>query len=370
MADVRINNVKKIYPNGVLAVEDFSLNVKDGEFVILIGPSGCGKSTMLKLIAGLEPLSEGEVYIGDELVNNVAAKDRNIAMVFQNYALYPHMTVYENLAFGLVMKKLPKALIKQRVQEAAELLDIVHLLKRKPRALSGGQRQRVALGRAMVREPKVFLFDEPLSNIEASLRMQMRTELAKLHARLSATFIYVTHDQTEAMMLGQKIVVMNEGRVMQSGTPQTIYNSPNHKFVAEFFGSPPMNIVEGKLELSGQQAFAVIAGQRLLIDKTRAQQIDSSAYGQSVYFGIRPKDISIPKDDISSCDVLNVKTMMCERRGIDTLVYFDMDGASMTARFEEHCTIRMGDSIRVCFDTSKLHVFDMQTQMTMIQMSN
>ena len=251
MASLSLKHICKKYPGGVLAVSDFNLEIKDKEFVIMVGPSGCGKSTTLRMIAGLEEITSGELYIGDRLVNDVAPKDRDIAMVFQNYALYPHMTVFDNMAFGLKLRKTPKEEIKRRVEEAARILDIEHLLDRKPKALSGGQRQRVALGRAIVREPKVFLLDEPLSNLDAKLRAQMRTELSKLHQKLGTTFIYVTHDQTEAMTMADRIVVMKDGVIQQVDTPQHLYDLPCNMFVAGFIGSPQMNFIESVVVKKG-----------------------------------------------------------------------------------------------------------------------
>ena len=251
MANVSLRHVYKIYSGGVTAVTDFCLEIEDKEFIILVGPSGCGKSTTLRMVAGLEEISEGELYIGDVLANDIAPKDRDIAMVFQNYALYPHMTVYDNMAFGLKLRKTPKDEIKRRVEEAARILDISHLLDRKPKALSGGQRQRVALGRAIVRDPKVFLLDEPLSNLDAKLRAQMRTEIAKLHKRLGTTFIYVTHDQTEAMTMGDRIVVMKDGFIQQVDSPQNLYEKPCNEFVAGFMGSPQMNFIDATVSKEG-----------------------------------------------------------------------------------------------------------------------
>ena len=248
MASLSLRGIYKKYPGGVVAVSDFNLEIEDKEFIILVGPSGCGKSTTLRMIAGLEEISEGDLYIGDRRVNDVVPKDRDIAMVFQNYALYPHMTVFENMAFGLKLRKMPKAEIKRRVEEAAKILDISYLLERKPKALSGGQRQRVALGRAIVREPRVFLLDEPLSNLDAKLRAQMRTEITKLHQRLGTTFIYVTHDQTEAMTMGTRIVVMKDGFIQQVDTPQNLYEKPCNLFVAGFMGSPQMNFIDATVE--------------------------------------------------------------------------------------------------------------------------
>ena len=267
MASLSLRNVYKRYPGGVTAVSDFNLEIKDKEFIILVGPSGCGKSTTLRMIAGLEEISEGEIYIGDRVVNDVAPKDRDIAMVFQNYALYPHMTVYDNMAFGLKLRKTPKEEIKRRVEEAARILDIAHLLERKPKALSGGQRQRVALGRAIVREPKVFLLDEPLSNLDAKLRAQMRTEISKLHLKLGTTFIYVTHDQTEAMTMGTRIVVMKDGLIQQVDTPQTLYLYPCNLFVAGFIGSPQMNFIDSVLLKEGDDFYVEFGSEDT---KTRA----------------------------------------------------------------------------------------------------
>ena len=260
MASVTLKNVYKVYDGGVTAVTDFNLEIADKEFIILVGPSGCGKSTTLRMIAGLEEISKGELYIGDKLSNDVAPKDRDIAMVFQSYALYPHMTVYDNMAFGLKLRKTPKDEIKRRVEEAARILDISHLLDRKPKALSGGQRQRVALGRAIVRDPKVFLLDEPLSNLDAKLRAQMRTEIAKLHKNLGTTFIYVTHDQTEAMTMGDRIVVMKDGFIQQVDTPQNLYEFPCNEFVAGFMGSPQMNFIDAVIEKKGD-GYALKFGQ-------------------------------------------------------------------------------------------------------------
>ena len=269
MASVTLKNVYKIYSGGVTAVTDFCLDIEDKEFIILVGPSGCGKSTTLRMIAGLEEISKGELYIGDQLANDIAPKDRDIAMVFQNYALYPHMTVYDNMAFGLKLRKTPKDEIKRRVEEAARILDISHLLDRKPKALSGGQRQRVALGRAIVRDPKVFLLDEPLSNLDAKLRAQMRTEIAKLHKRLGTTFIYVTHDQTEAMTMGDRIVVMKDGFIQQVDTPQNLYDLPVNEFVAGFMGSPQMNFIDATSLRKAQITTSPSAQLRLRFRLTR-----------------------------------------------------------------------------------------------------
>ena len=275
MASVTLKNIYKVYTGGVTAVSDFCLDIEDKEFIVLVGPSGCGKSTTLRMVAGLEEISDGELYIGDKLVNDVAPKDRDIAMVFQNYALYPHMTVYDNMAFGLKLRKTPKAQIDKRVKEAARILDIEHLLNRKPKALSGGQRQRVALGRAIVREPKVFLMDEPLSNLDAKLRVQMRTEITKLHQRLQTTFIYVTHDQTEAMTMGSRIVVMKDGFIQQVDTPQNLYDYPTNLFVAGFIGSPQMNFFSVRLVKKDGGVYAVFGENEIKVPAEKLEKLKS-----------------------------------------------------------------------------------------------
>ena len=294
MAQVVFENVKKVYDKEVVAVHDFNLTIRDKEFVVFVGPSGCGKSTTLRMVAGLEEITEGNIYIGDKLVNNVLPKDRDISMVFQNYALYPHMTVYDNIAFSLKMHKMPKSEIKKRVMEAAEILDITELLKRKPKALSGGQRQRVAIGRSIVREPKVFLMDEPLSNLDAKLRNQMRTEIIKLRRRIDTTFIYVTHDQTEAMTLGDRIVVMDQGLIMQVGTPQQVYNSPANMFVAGFIGMPQMNFIDAVLTLEEGSYKLTAAGEKFTLSPRAQEKLHSSqAQPDEVIMGIRPEHLDI-----------------------------------------------------------------------------
>ena len=296
MASLSLKNVCKVYPNGFVAVKDFNLEIADQEFIIFVGPSGCGKSTTLRMIAGLEEISSGELWIGDKLVNDVEPKDRDIAMVFQNYALYPHMSVYDNMAFGLKLRKVPKAEIDQSVHEAAKILDIEHLLDRKPKALSGGQRQRVAMGRAIVRSPKVFLMDEPLSNLDAKLRVQMRVEISKLHKRLQTTIIYVTHDQTEAMTLGTRIVVLKDGIIQQVDTPQNLYNTPNNIFVAGFIGSPQMNLIDATVAQEGSQVTLKMSDDviiKLPAEKSK-KLIDGGYVGKTVVVGIRPEDV---KDD-------------------------------------------------------------------------
>ena len=301
MANLSLQHIYKIYPGDVTAVKDFNLEIEDKEFIVFVGPSGCGKSTTLRMIAGLEDISKGELYIGDKLVNDVEPKERDIAMVFQNYALYPHMTVFDNMAFALKLRKVPKAEIEQKVTEAAKILDIEHLLKRKPKALSGGQRQRVALGRAIVRHPKVFLMDEPLSNLDAKLRVQMRTEITKLYRKLQTTFIYVTHDQVEAMTMGTRIVVMKDGVIQQVDSPINIYNNPANLFVAGFIGSPQMNFLEGKVEKDGNDVCAVFGENKIILPAEKAQILTKSGYvGKSVTFGIRPEHLSDDADLIAA----------------------------------------------------------------------
>ena len=371
MAGVSLKNIYKIYPGNVTAVSDFCLEIEDKEFIVLVGPSGCGKSTTLRMVAGLEEISKGELYIGDRLVNDVAPKDRDIAMVFQNYALYPHMTVYDNMAFGLKLRKTPKAEIKQRVEEAAKILDIAHLLNRKPKALSGGQRQRVALGRAIVREPKVFLFDEPLSNLDAKLRVAMRTEITKLHKRLQTTFIYVTHDQTEAMTMASRIVVMKDGFVQQVDSPQNLYDYPANLFVAGFIGSPQMNFFTAKLVKEGNEIVATFGSNRIVIPPSKLGKFkDENVIGKEVYMGIRPENIhdedvflqASPKATIS-CTV-----EVTELMGSETYLYLSTSGkdGNIVARVNPRTTSRSGEEIHVAFDVNHLHFFDKETEVTLL----
>ena len=292
MADVKLKNIVKKYPNGFVAVKNFNLEIKDKEFIIFVGPSGCGKSTTLRMIAGLEDISNGELYIDDKLCNTVSPKDRDIAMVFQNYALYPHMTVYDNMAFALKLRKVPKDEIDKKVREAAKILDLEHLLDRKPKALSGGQRQRVAMGRAIVRSPKVFLMDEPLSNLDAKLRVQMRSEISKLHHKLQTTFIYVTHDQTEAMTLGTRIVVLKDGIIQQVDTPQNLYNAPDNLFVAGFIGSPQMNFIDATISKDDKGVYTNFGEYSFKLPESKAKALTEGGYvGKTVILGIRPEDI-------------------------------------------------------------------------------
>jgi len=367
MAELKLKNIVKKYPNGFVAVKDFSLDIADKEFIIFVGPSGCGKSTTLRMIAGLEDISAGELYIGDKLCNNVSPKDRDIAMVFQNYALYPHMTVYDNMAFGLKLRKVPKDEINKKVHEAAKVLDIEHLLDRKPKALSGGQRQRVAMGRAIVREPKVFLMDEPLSNLDAKLRVQMRIEIAKLHQRLGTTIIYVTHDQTEAMTLGTRIVVMKDGVVQQVDTPQNLYDKPANLFVAGFMGSPQMNFLDAEVEVNGDVASLKVAGRSIPLPPAKSKKLIEGGYnGKVVTFGIRPEDVydSEMFIEASPNSVFESTVKVYELLGAEVYLYFDLEEFPITARVDPRTTARPGDTIKFALDVEKIHIFDKDTEQT------
>ncbi len=381
MASLSLKGIYKKYPGGVIAVSDFNLEIKDKEFIILVGPSGCGKSTTLRMIAGLEEISDGELYIGDRLVNDVAPKDRDIAMVFQNYALYPHMTVFENMAFGLKLRKTPRDEIKRRVEEAARILDIAHLLDRKPKALSGGQRQRVALGRAIVREPKVFLLDEPLSNLDAKLRAQMRTEISKLHKKLGTTFIYVTHDQTEAMTMADRIVVMKDGLIQQVDSPNNLYSRPGNMFVAGFIGSPQMNFVECTLKKNDGKFFVEFGtedtktrkGVKYLIplpDSKNHKGILDEFLGKEdekeVVMGIRPEDVhDEPRfmEVFGDCRI-KANIEVTELMGSETFLYFNVEGFNMVARVDPTSTARPGDEVEMVLDNTKIHLFDKDTEKT------
>ena len=363
MADLSLRNVYKTYPGGFQAVTDFNLEIEDKEFIILVGPSGCGKTTTLRMIAGLEDITGGEVYIGGRLVNDVQPKDRDIAMVFQNYALYPHMTVFKNMAFGLKIRKVPDAEIKRRVDEAAQILDIAHLLERKPKALSGGQRQRVALGRAIVREPKVFLFDEPLSNLDAKLRSQMRTEIQKLHKKLGTTFIYVTHDQVEAMTMGDKIVVMKDGLVQQVDTPQNLYTKPCNVFVAGFIGSPQMNFIDATLKTKGDSIFVSFDKYEVEIPQSKAKPSDVADFiDKEVVIGIRPENLSDSTGVYQYEATLDAEVDVTELMGAETYIYMTVFGTPMNARVEGAAKARHGDSIKITMDVNKLHCFDKATE--------
>lgn len=376
MAGLSLKHIYKVYPNGTKAVNDFSMEIEDKEFIVFVGPSGCGKSTTLRMIAGLEDISAGELMIGDTIVNDVEPKDRDIAMVFQNYALYPHMTVYENIAFGLRLRKLPKDEIHKRVTEAAEILGITEYLGKKPKEMSGGQRQRVSLGRAIVREPKVMLLDEPLSNLDAKLRTQMRAEIAKLHAKLNTTFIYVTHDQIEAMTMGTRIVVMKNGYVQQIDTPKNLYNYPGNKFVAGFIGTPQMNFFEGTLKKTGEQveinfdnSEAKITVPYSMMYKARPSFLNGD---KKVYIGFRAENISINPEDVkNSKATIKVKVSHKEELGNQTLVYGDinMDGDGYTEsatrviiEADGEVEFKAGDILDAALDVNKVHLFDKETE--------
>ena len=367
MAELKLKNIVKKYPNGFVAVKNFNLDIEDKEFIIFVGPSGCGKSTTLRMIAGLEDISSGELWIGDKLCNTVDPKNRDIAMVFQNYALYPHMTVYDNMAFALKLRKVPKAEIDKKVREAAKVLDLEHLLDRKPKALSGGQRQRVAMGRAIVRSPKVFLMDEPLSNLDAKLRVQMRSEISKLHQRLQTTFIYVTHDQTEAMTLGTRIVVLKDGIIQQVDTPQNLYNKPNNLFVAGFIGSPQMNFIDANVVKNGSEVDIQFGDYsfKLPENKTKAL-IDGGYVGKEVIIGIRPEDIH--DEDIflstSNESIVDAEVEITELLGAEINLFLNIGGNNVTARVNSRSTAKAGDNIKVALDVNKIHVFDKATELT------
>ncbi len=367
MASISLKNICKVYPNGFEAVKDFNLEVEDKEFIIFVGPSGCGKSTTLRMIAGLEDISSGELTIDGKVMNNIEPKDRDIAMVFQNYALYPHMTVRDNMAFGLKIRKMPKAEIDKRVNEAAQILGLENLLDRKPKALSGGQRQRVAMGRAIVRNPKVFLMDEPLSNLDAKLRVQMRIEISKLHDRLGATIIYVTHDQTEAMTLGTRIVVMKDGIVQQIDSPQNLYTKPGNLFVAGFIGSPQMNFFSAKIEKEGEGLVAVVGNSRLNVPVAKAKVLTDKGYvGKEVTLGIRPEDIHDSQMfiDASPNTVIESTIKVYELLGAEVFLYFDYADTQVTARVDPRTTAKMGDTVKFALDMEKAHFFDKSTEVT------
>lgn len=358
MSQVVLKNVSKIYSDDKKVVDNVNLTVEDREFVVLVGPSGCGKSTTLRMIAGLEDITEGEISIDGEVVNNQEPKDRDIAMVFQNYALYPHMTVYENMAFGLKIRKHSKEEIKKRVAEAAKILDLEEYLDRKPKALSGGQRQRVAVGRAIVRHPKVFLFDEPLSNLDAKLRVQMRTEISKLHKKLNATMIYVTHDQTEAMTMGDKIVVMKDGVVQQIDSPLELYNEPHNQFVAGFIGSPSMNFIEGNLENRNGYKFTV-SNNMIVNLPTELYRILDAYNDKNITLGIRPEHFSLEEsNNYNDNAFLQTEIEVLEPLGNETFLYFTINKNQHIARVDSHIGIKAGDKIKLYTNQDKIYLFD------------
>ena len=366
MASLSLKNICKLYPNGYKAVTDFNLEIADKEFIIFVGPSGCGKSTTLRMVAGLEDISSGEFKIDGVLMNDVESKDRDIAMVFQNYALYPHMTVYDNMAFGLKLRKVPKDEIDRMVRDAAKILDLEKLLDRKPKALSGGQRQRVAMGRAIVRNPKVFLMDEPLSNLDAKLRVQMRTEISKLHQRLGATIIYVTHDQTEAMTLGTRIVVMKDGIVQQIDTPQNLYNRPGNLFVAGFIGSPQMNFLNAICQAQGNDVFLTVGQTRIKLNPESAKKLIDGGYsGREVIMGIRLEDVGDSAEaNFANKAVIRGTVNVYELLGAEVCLYFDVNGTQMTAKVSSATPIRANDTVDFALNADKIHVFDKETEVT------
>ena len=360
MAELKLQNMYKVYDKKVTAVTDFNLHIHDQEFIVFVGPSGCGKSTTLRMIAGLEEISKGDFFIDDVHMNNVPSKDRNIAMVFQNYALYPHMTVYENMAFGLKLRKLSKEEINERVLNAAKILGLEDYLKRKPKALSGGQRQRVALGRAIVRDAKVFLMDEPLSNLDAKLRVQMRSEIIKLHQRLKTTTIYVTHDQTEAMTMASRIVIMKDGLIQQVGTPKEVYDYPINVFVGGFIGSPAMNFFTGKLADTG-----VILGDNLLrLPEEKLKQLHVEGYkNKEIIMGIRPEHFKFtPTNQVNEMKI-NILIDVAELMGAEINIYSQINDENFVARIDSQADVSVGDAIPLFIDMEKIHFFDKESEM-------
>ncbi|HDS09886.1 MAG TPA: sn-glycerol-3-phosphate ABC transporter ATP-binding protein UgpC [Firmicutes bacterium] len=363
MAQVILKNISKIFGNDIYAVKDFNLEIQDKEFIVIVGPSGCGKSTTLRMVAGLEDISAGEIVIGDKVVNDISPKDRDIAMVFQNYALYPHMTVYENMAFGLKLRKFPKDEIDNRVKEAAAILEIGHLLERRPKELSGGQRQRVAVGRAIVRKPAVFLFDEPLSNLDAKLRVQMRAEIQKLHSTLQTTMIYVTHDQVEAMTMGDRIIVMKDGLIQQVDDPIHLYNNPVNKFVAGFIGSPSMNFIKGKIEKREGELFFKYASMKLKLPENFNEKLQKYI-DKEVFLGIRPEDIydkvfiAQPKEGT----VFRAIVEVIEPMGNEIFLYLKIGGLSIIARVSPQTNVKINQEMELVVNISKTHVFDLETE--------
>jgi multiple sugar transport system ATP-binding protein len=362
MAQVTLHDLVKRFSEDVIAVNTVNLEIDDKEFIVLVGPSGCGKTTTLRMVAGLEDVTAGEIFIGDRLVNDVPPKDRNIAMVFQNYALYPHMTVYKNMAFSLKLRRTPRDEIERRVKVAADILGIGELLARKPKQLSGGQRQRVAVGRAIVRQPEVFLFDEPLSNLDAKLRVNMRAELIKLHERLNATMIYVTHDQVEAMTMGDRIVVMRNGFIQQVGSPMEVYNQPVNQFVAGFIGSPPMNFLDGRLVSENGMLYVDINGLRLALPADKAKSVEAYT-NKEVVFGIRPEDV-LPSGETNGSHLASLQATIevIEPLGAEIILELSTRGYSFTARMDPQLRARMHEEIEVHFDMARAHLFDRQTE--------
>ncbi len=363
MAQVALRNIVKTFDK-TPAVRGIDLDIADREFIVLVGPSGCGKSTTLRMIAGLEECTEGEIYIGDQLVNDVPPKDRDIAMVFQNYALYPHMTVFENMSFGLRLKRFPKAEIKERVEAAARILDITALLDRRPKALSGGQRQRVAMGRAIVRNPKVFLFDEPLSNLDAKLRVQMRTEIKKVHQKVTTTTVYVTHDQIEAMTLADRVVVMNSGRIDQIGTPYEVYHSPKTRFVAGFIGSPTMNLLPCRLVQNGSGLTVRLSDWLSFPVPPSREAHYRPQVGSELLFGLRPEHITEARgESVPGAVSFSARLDVVEPMGMETMVYFDVDGVEVCGRVNPTSAGMVGEAMPLVADLNRMHLIDPHTEL-------
>ena len=361
MADVKLEHIEKKYSNGFHAVKDVNLEIGDKEFMVLVGPSGCGKTTTLRMIAGLEDVTSGTLWIGDRVINDVAPKDRNIAMVFQNYALYPHMSIFDNIAFGLKLRKVPKAAIREKVEKVAQVLGIFDLLDRKPRQLSGGQRQRVALGRAIVREPEVFLMDEPLSNLDAKLRVQMRSELIKLHSEIDSTFIYVTHDQTEAMTMGTRICVMNQGEIQQVGTPKEIYHKPANVFVAGFIGAPQMNFLLSEVTEADGKLTLRFEDMEIGVLPAVGQKLKDSGYvGKTILVGTRPEDAILGDSGYP------VKIQVLEMLGSGAYLHYAIGQKPCVASVSSDVDVAVGDIIRITFDPNKLHLFDPETERSIL----
>ncbi len=362
MAELKLENIYKIYDNNVTAVTDFNLHIQDKEFIVFVGPSGCGKSTTLRMVAGLEDISKGEFSIDGKLMNDVPPKDRDIAMVFQNYALYPHMSVYDNMAFGLKLRKIPKDEIDRRVKNAAKILGLEQYLDRKPKALSGGQRQRVALGRAIVRDAKVFLMDEPLSNLDAKLRVAMRSEISKLHHRLGTTTIYVTHDQTEAMTMASRLVVMKDGKIQQIGTPKEVYETPENIFVGGFIGSPAMNFFRGKLT---ETDFVIDNAIKIKVTEGKMKMLREQGYvNKEIVLGIRPEDIhdELLFLEASQSTAFTTKIEVAELLGAESILYMKLGDQDFAARVDARHTFSPGDEIKLALDMNKAHFFDSQTE--------
>lgn len=374
MANLKLKQINKIYDNGFHAVKDFNLKIEEGEFIVLVGPSGCGKTTVLRMIAGLETITDGELYINDSFMNHMAAKDRDIAMVFQSYALFPHLTVYENISFPLKINKLSREEIHNKVKEVSEILEIESLLNKKPSTLSGGQKQRVALGRAIVRKPKIFLMDEPLSNLDSNLRTQMRIEISKLHSKLDATFIYVTHDQIEAMTMGTRIVIMEDGKIQQIGTPQEVYENPNNIFVARFIGSPSMNILDGIVVVNEEEIQLKVSigednedsAKYIKIPKTQQDVLKINNYiNKRIKIGLRPESIEVSAD--WDFNTFKAYVTMVERVGLDTYIYFDIHGYNCCVKTTNiNNDIKIGDYISFYIDKQKTYLFDYETELRII----